>query len=402
VTATTARVTEIRALTGLRSVAATWVVVFHLGWFIAIALPRASSALHPLLIAGAQGVDLFFLLSGYVIALNYTERIGARLRPRDTVRFLGARIARVWPVYVVTLHLAGALLILQLRFGDHPAVLDFSALSYLRQLFMVEMWSEPYFDNRTWDGPAWSISAEWLAYLLYPLLAVALFRLRRQLRGRSLLVLAFAISLTPSVLLASTGQFYTPYSWVVRILAQFTAGAVAYTAVARLRPSDRARRAAGRLSVLVVVVIVALLFLLVDHPIDRIPDSAGFVNLLFLPLIVTLAIGTTGIARLLARRPFVFCGEISYSLYLVHALVIAVLLALWHHTATHPTGTPLRLMIPAVMGVMFLLAWLLYRFVEEPGRHLIRRTLDRRVPARAEQPTPELVANHDAGVIAAR
>jgi peptidoglycan/LPS O-acetylase OafA/YrhL len=389
----TARVGEIRALTGLRAIAATWVVVFHLNWFTAIALPRVSSAMNPLITAGPQGVDLFFLLSGYVIALNYTERIGERLRWRDTVRFLGARIARVWPVYAVTLHLAGVLLILQLRFGYHPALLDFSAGSYLRQMFMVEMWTEPFFENRTWDGPAWSISAEWLAYLVYPLLAVVLYRMRRLTRGRSLLVLAFAISLAPMMLLAGTGYFYTPFSWVVRILAQFTSGAVAYTAVARLRPSDRVRRAAGYLSVVLVAVIVALVFVLVDHPVRGIPASVGFANVVFLPLIVTLAIGTTGLTRLLAWRPFVFGGEISYSLYLVHGLVIAVLLALWHHTATHPTGMALRLAVPAVLGVMFVLAWLLYRFVEEPGRHWIRRMLDYRVPARAERPTPVPLAS---------
>jgi peptidoglycan/LPS O-acetylase OafA/YrhL len=393
---------EIRALTGLRSVAAIWVVVFHLDWLISIASPRATSAVQPLISSGAQGVDLFFLLSGYVLAWNYTERIGGCLRPGNTVRFLGARIARVWPVYVVTLNLAGVLLFLQTRFGSHSTVLDVGVLSYVRQLFMVELWSQPYFDNVAWDGPAWSISAEWLAYLLFPVLALILFRLRRRMRSRSLLVFAFAISLAPAMLLVETGHFYTPYSWAVRIIAQFTAGAVACTAIARMRQSERTGRVAGYLSVLIVAVIVVLLFRLSDHPIKGIPDSAGLVNLLFLPLIVTLAIGTTGIARLLALRPFVFGGKISYSLYLVHGLVVAALLALWHHIATHPTGTPLLLMIAAVLGVMFVLAWLLYRFVEEPGRRRIRHIVAARVPVReppgrADAELPAGVAVTEAG-----
>ncbi len=376
VSASGARSGEIRALTGLRSVAAVWVVVFHLGWFISIASPGATSAVRPLISSGAQGVDLFFLLSGYVLAWNYTERIGGHLGLGNTVRFLGARIARVWPVYVVTLCLGGVLLFLQTRFGDHSTVLDLSALSYVRQLFMVELWSQPYFDNVAWDGPAWSISAEWLAYLFFPALALILFRLRRRIRSRSLLMLAVTISLAPAVPLVATGHFYTPYSWVVRIIAQFTAGAVACTAITRMRQSDRAGRVAGYLSVVLVAAIVALLFVLVDHPIDRIPDSAGLVNVLFLPLIVTLAVGTTGIARLLALRPFVFGGRISYSMYLVHGLVVAALLALWHHIAARPTGTPLLLMVPALLGVTFALAWLLYRIVEEPGRRLIRHVVE--------------------------
>jgi peptidoglycan/LPS O-acetylase OafA/YrhL len=261
---------------------------------------------------------------------------------------------------------------------------------------MVELWSQPYFDNVAWDGPAWSISAEWLAYLLFPVLALILFRLRRRMRSRSLLVLAFMISLAPALLLVETGHFYTPYSWVVRIVAQFTAGAVACTAIARMRQSDRAGRVAGYLSALFVAAVVALLFWLSGHPINGIPDSAGLVNLLFLPLIVTLAIGTTGIARLLALRPFVFGGKISYSLYLVHGLVVAALLALWHHLVVHPTGTPLLLMILAVLGVMFVLAWLLYRFVEEPGRRRIRHVVDARIPAR--EPVGRVDTDLPAGV----
>jgi len=95
VSAPPARIGEIRALTGLRSIAATWVVVFHLSWLLTIAAPGATSLLGPLISSGAQGVDLFFLLSGYVLALNYTERIGERAGLRNAVRFLGGRIARV-------------------------------------------------------------------------------------------------------------------------------------------------------------------------------------------------------------------------------------------------------------------------------------------------------------------
>jgi len=138
---------------------------------------------------------------------------------------------------------------------------------------------------------------------------------------------------------------------------------------------------------------VVLVFVLATHPIDGIPDSVGLVNVLFLPLVVTLAVGTTGIARLLALRPFVFGGQISYSLYLVHGLVVAALLALWHHIAVHPTGTPLLLLVLVVLGVTFVLAWLLYRFVEEPGRRRIRRLVESRIPPQRNihAPSPEPV-----------
>lgn len=58
--------------------------------------------------AGAQGVDLFFILSGFVLTWNYLDRMGESWSMRSTLRFLWLRLARVWPVYLVTMHLAAA------------------------------------------------------------------------------------------------------------------------------------------------------------------------------------------------------------------------------------------------------------------------------------------------------
>ena len=89
---------EIKALTGLRIIAAVWVVLFHFRPLLRLASPDLTDALAPVLDRGAQGVDLFFILSGFVLTWNYLERMGESFSLRATVHFLWLRLARVWPI----------------------------------------------------------------------------------------------------------------------------------------------------------------------------------------------------------------------------------------------------------------------------------------------------------------
>src|SRR5271155_103901 len=292
---------EIKALTGLRIVAAVWVVLFHFRPLLQDAAPGFLDALTPVLNCGAQGVDLFFILSGFVLTWNYLDRMGGSWSTRATLHFLWLRLARVWPVYLVTLHLAALWVIFTMHVGHVPwqDLSGFNAVSYVRQVLLVQLWFQPFFDGSSWDGPAWSISAEWLAYLLFGVVVLVIFRMQHVTRARSLTLLAFVASLPPVMLLLASGQFYTPWSWLPRIVTQFIAGALACAAVRRLQLSDRARRAAGYGSVLLTAAIVGVLYLFDAHPITGLYDSSGVADMLFVPLVMTLAIGMGSLPRLL-------------------------------------------------------------------------------------------------------
>ena len=98
----------------------------------------------------------------------------------------------MWPVYLVTLHLAVLWVIFTLHVGHVPSpdVGQLTAISYVRQILLVQLWFQPFFDGSSWDGPAWSISAEWLAYLLFGLLVLVIFRVAHATRARTLMGLA--------------------------------------------------------------------------------------------------------------------------------------------------------------------------------------------------------------------
>ncbi|MGO8770996.1 MAG: acyltransferase family protein [Mycobacterium sp.] len=378
---------EIRALTGLRIIAALWVVLFHFRPMLADASPDFRDALAPVLNCGAQGVDLFFILSGFVLAYNYLDRMGRAWSTRATLHFLWLRLARVWPVYLVTLHLAALWVIFTLHVGHVPSpdAGRLTAISYVRQILLVQLWFQPYFDDSSWDGPAWSISAEWLAYLLFGVLVLVIFRMQHATRARGLMWLAFAASLPPVALLLSSGLFYTPWSWLPRIVTQFTAGALACAAARRLRLTDRARRVAGYLSALLGVVIVGVLYLLDNHPISGVVDSGGVVDLLFLPLVMALAVGAGSLPRLLSTRLLVYGGEISFCLYMVHELVHTAWGWAVEQFELVPQDNPWRWNVIGLLAIAVALSVLLYHFVEEPARRWMRRMVDLRpVQARVD------------------
>src|SRR5512133_1613254 len=101
------RPAEFRALTGLRIVAAAWVVLFHFHFTGLDGVAAAVDVFGPLVTAGALGVDLFFVLSGFVIAHTYLDRLGPALQVAPTARFVWARACRIWPAYAVVFHLFG-------------------------------------------------------------------------------------------------------------------------------------------------------------------------------------------------------------------------------------------------------------------------------------------------------
>ena len=222
--------------------------------------------LGPLVTAGALGVDLFFVLSGFVIAHTYLDRLGPALRVGATARFVWARACRIWPAYALVFHLFGIWVVARLVWGSDDQV-AFQAVQpvvslpeYLQQLVLVQLWDAPFFDGASWVGSTWSISAEWLAYLLFPVAALVFYRLR-DLPVALLAAGSLALMTPIAWAYLLTGSPYHPWSWAVRVLCGFGAGVLAHLVVSRLqaegRASDRVRRWASATGAALPLVIAA-------------------------------------------------------------------------------------------------------------------------------------------------
>ena len=365
---------QIRALTGVRILAALWVVFFHIRGNIASDLPWLNSVIGPLIAHGELGVDLFFALSGYVLALNYTNKLGVGFNRHATLRFYWARLARVWPVFFLTLLVAalwhGALMGLGL--GDPVPPRDFSVSSFFQQALLVQLWTEGDFDRLMWNGPAWSVSAEAFAYLLFPLVALLLYRVGRAASSRSAIIISIVVMLPVSIFVGAFGSMYFDRAWMLRIVCGFLAGALMYEGTRRweLSATGVRRAADGAFGIFVVVVVSCY-----------VSDFAGVGHLLpmispiFVVLIGLLGLGRGHVVSLLSTKPFVIGGAASYSIYMVHMLVIE---PLWWAQGNIPSifapgsiGSQIAFL--AVPFIVVGVGYGVWRFYEEPSRHLMRR-----------------------------
>jgi peptidoglycan/LPS O-acetylase OafA/YrhL len=378
---------EIRSLTGLRAVAATWVVVYHFSFTPGVGYDGYWEPLRPVIRAGATGVDLFFVLSGFVITLTYLERVGRTPSVRQAGTFLWARVCRIWPVYAVVTTVYGAWLVFKatqvtdgaVAYQTVQPVLD--VWNFLLQFTLVQLWWHPASGGESWMGSAWSISAEWLAYVAFPLIALLLWRIRNAplvLLGATAVLVMVPLSYTTYV----HGGPVIAWSWLLRIGAAFLAGALTCLVVRRIRRTPSVEQAAARCALAAVAAVAVGLWWGDWRGIDNDHSAFGGIVVVFFPVLVgALALSRTGPSALLSRDSLVHGGRISFGLYLVHIPVFEVFWTLMGWWPEIAVGTSLwaLLLVPVVLST-FVLAHLAHAFVEEPARERLRRVLPTRRP----------------------
>lgn len=348
---------DLRPITALRFAAAAWVAVYTFWENLA-----GAGAMPGLVANGYLGVELFFVLSGFILCHVYLAPAGeGRFSYRG---FLWARIARVYPLHLATLVgvglLAGAALVVGLNVDAN--VLSWSSLP--ANLLMVHAWGLAPVAG--WNHPSWSISAEWFAYLCFPAFAYVAWRMRERpliavvLAGGFLAVLYVAFEW-----LAGFSLTEATIRWgALRIVPPFLFGCALYL-VYRRQPA----RPAGLLA-------AVFLVLLVTSAALQLWD--GITVLLAGGLILSLASLPNARAGWLASRPAVYLGEISYSVYMV--CVPWKLLAV--NLAARATGAPdkqLQLFVwLAVLALLPVVAAASYHLVEHPARKALKAMARRR------------------------
>lgn len=377
----------IRQLTGVRFLAAAWVMLYHYQPALA-ASGLLVPVLHEFLRLGSVGVDLFFALSGFILTHTYLTRLGPRLTGAGSLNFWWLRLARVYPVYFLMLNVAGLAALAEGVVTGEGRRDWMTFPSYLEQVFMVQEWGPD--PQRGWNFPAWSLSMEWLAYLFFPLLVLLLWRLRDRFGPWALAGLAF-LALTPLLYIGLTRDDdpFLVQGWAstIRIATEFTAGSITYLAVRKWQDSPSAAKAARALAWIVPVAILVIAVVMGNIDAlqwEGLPDEAPRGYVVIIPLLVlwlgALALSNGRPSRFLSTHTIVLGGFISYSLYLVHI----VWYGLWRAgmSAVGIESGPVYLLstlflIAATVG----LAYLMWHRVEEPAREWMRAKIGvRKVP----------------------
>jgi peptidoglycan/LPS O-acetylase OafA/YrhL len=289
---------NLKSLTALRFFAAMWVVLYHY-W------PNLNAAATPALVGkGYLGVELFFTLSGFILCHVYLASVadgGFRYGA-----FLWARLARVYPLHLVTLVAVGAMALAATTAGRSidANVLSWSSLP--ANLLLLHAWG--FAPAAGWNHPSWSISAEWFAYLSFPAFAWAALKLRDRPWIAAALAVGFMAALY-AVFQQLTGQSLThaTIAWgALRIVPCFAYGCATYL-VWRSGAVDGHK-------VAIIGAAISGAAVLVLGQIGA-PDSA--IVAAFGALILTLAAMSNGPKTNRLEATMVYLGEISYSIYMI-------------------------------------------------------------------------------------
>ena len=361
---------ELSALTSLRGIAALFVLSHHFLFVLLEKLPRTIPS--HLFYKSYLWVDLFFLLSGFVLAYVYQARFESAVEKASYKRFMWARFARVYPLHLfmlvlfvvleavkwwlVTSHSAGA------EYLGTPFSDSYSSFTLFTNLLLLQT----FHWDAYWNQPAWSISAEWLIYFTVPWLIYHFHRATKAAMAISVIVVLMILSGVEGYF-GNLGYDYAGWPMLLRCLGECVMGVVAFQCY---RHNYWARFAAAKWA------LVALIFnlFLLALPIPGVLSVAGF----FWLVLCAARVPANG-GYLLRWSPLVYLGKISFSIYMFHWLVLDLL----RHGSLYFTGQPLSKNLSllgeievfvAATIVVLAIAPLLYHFVETPLRNRVLRS----------------------------
>jgi peptidoglycan/LPS O-acetylase OafA/YrhL len=361
-------VDRVASLTGIRAVAAILVVGTH----AAYTTGKYTHGYWGLVGARMEiGVPIFFVLSGFLLFRPWVKASVTGRPPPSVSRYARHRIRRIMPAYLITVLFAYVLYHFR-EAGPNPG---HSWLGLIRNLTLTQIYTDGYLGKYLHQGltQMWSLAVEAAFYVTLPVLAYLLLTVICRRRWRPKLVvgslLALALISPTWLVLVHIDHWFADGArlWLPTYLAWFLGGML----LAVLQAMG------VQCYAFVAIPLAIISYFVVATPIGGAPTTSpsstweAVVKTVFYAVIATLAVaplalGDQGIySRLLASRPMVWLGEISYEIFLIH--LVTMEFAMVYVVRAHVyTGSMLYLFI-ATMVLTIPLAWLLHRFTRVPS-----------------------------------
>ncbi|KJX75290.1 acyltransferase family protein [Mycobacterium lepromatosis] len=356
------QVDRIASLTGIRAVAALLVVGTH----AAYTTGKYTHGYWGLVGARLEvGVPIFFALSGFLLFSPWVKSAATGSPPPSVSRYAWHRVRRIMPAYMITVFFSYALYHFRAA-GPNPG---HSWMGLIRNLTLTQIYTDGYLGSYLHQGltQMWSLAVEVAFYVALPLLAYLLLVLLCQRRWQPRLVLA----VLAGMLLISPGWLILVYPdhwfpdgarlWLPTYLAWFLGGMM----LSVLQVMGVRCYAFGAIPLAIIC------YFIVSMPIAGAPTTSpaslgeALVKVGFYAVIATLAVaplvlGDLGwYSSLLASRPMVWLGEISYEIFLIH--LVTMEFAMVYVVRDHVyTGSMLNLLV-ATLVLTIPLAWMLHR-----------------------------------------
>ncbi len=345
-------------LNGLRAVAALWILAYHLhpalhafygdfwGWAIVA--------------TGHQGVDLFFVLSGFLVAYHHR---GAFLKRKLSayVDFLKGRLIRIYPLHFVTLLIVWVMVRNAELFGfviNHKE--DYSWPLFVKNLFLIQAWNTHVQVN--WNHFAWSISAQWFSYLTAPLFIMLIGKCKRV--SSYILMIAFCC-IAPAAFYISDEVRQSSCA-LFRVIGAFGAG----VAGCQIYKQTQRKNTQSHFGICALLLIAALYIQYYFLPFEFVA----------VPFSVFLVMASARNApSFLQNRVLQYIGDISYALYITQFIVLMPIKKI----APFEIMTDSSFMLKSfyLFGIIALTFWVaitMHHLIEIPSRHYLTRIIGRK------------------------
>lgn len=350
-------------LTSLRFFAALMIVIHH---------AEAMMGVGSIGVNWGQGVSFFFVLSGFILTYVYPR---LETLP-DTARFLRARIARIWPAHAVTFLLGFVLM-----------SYTWDTATALANLLLVHAWIPQSAFYFSYNGVSWSVSTEAFFYLAFPVLILGWSRwwMARFVAACIGLVAIFMIVdrlglPTYGNPLGEEGRLTTQHGLVyihpVTRIFEFILGMVVATIWRKIRrPLQPALSSVLEVAALLLCAATMAYGNTLARHAQEVFSSGALTLWLshsgslfaFGALILVMANGGGWVSRALATPALVLAGEISFSMYLLHQMLMAVVA----RNLSFLSNVPEPLLALGYFVVLMSLSYLIWVWVEVPGRRLL-------------------------------
>lgn len=357
---------EIRALTGARGAAAMLVVLYHIHAHNSLLVPLGlakDTMLNGFLMHGYLAVDFFFILSGFLLTKSFMDSGDAKWTRGSYGQFLWRRFSRLYPLYAM-ITLFGAAMIM-FGFGS-PNLANNLGSTLVSNLAVVQAWGV----SPSINGPVWSVSVDFIAYLLFPAFIIIIQSFSRLRSTLIIMLLCVAVLIALQIITHDTPKrgpldivnFRSPLP-ILRGLAEFCLGISTYFLLNRsaLLSKIASHKMTG---FMLLISIIGLLL---------VPQS-DFAIVALLPFFIAhLAVSANGVSTLLKSSFMIWLGEISYSVYLLHAQFFRVRTAsekVFVHYLEKNLASNLAVLV--MLSLLVLCAWLSYRYFERPVHNRLK------------------------------
>jgi peptidoglycan/LPS O-acetylase OafA/YrhL len=355
-------------LTSIRGIAAILVVIFHFEIVLVLFLPRETSKLFS---KCYLMVDLFFIMSGFIIYHVYGEFFKYEMQKTSFNKYIRARIARVYPLHIFTLIITVILVVSQHFKWDEL----FNLHAIPTHVFMLQSFG--LHSIYTWNVPAWSISAEFAAYIIFPIFAFLIYRYKKitpVVISALIIFIYWILAFKFSKANGTTGRYNLDQTFdygYLRGIAGFLAGGMIYQLY--LKKIFYFLKADA-----ILVILFVLLFACLHY---------GVTDLAFIPvfllLVLSAAYNRGRVKRIFNNRFLQWLGDISYSVYLMQfPLMVFVIVTLPHLGITwngvyslHLPYWQAALCCLLFLAVLIGISALSYQYIERPFRKLINRKI---------------------------